>query len=215
VPSSNEAIFDIGSTSPGAILYDACEFFSERNPKAGENLKSIKSSLRQAVDLCIEAAGNEFDLSVQKSLMRGKISLIIISAASYGKSFLDGYTTKKFTDMARYLRILNSIRSYDVGIPLTYDQLISMTVEKLVQILTNRRHYGLAKAVCEYLTLPVESVLIHWASVQVKMPAGDERLLSQSIFDKFSLHPGISFANVAKEAYKAGKVGLATNVNYI
>jgi vacuolar protein sorting-associated protein 16 len=84
-----------------------------KNPKAEENIKHIKSQLAFAVDACIDAASNELDTQVQKSLLR---------AATFGKSFLIAYPALKFTDMAKHLRILNSCRAYTVGIPLTYLQ---------------------------------------------------------------------------------------------
>jgi vacuolar protein sorting-associated protein 16 len=85
-------------------------------------------------------------------------------------------------------------------------------VEKLVQILTNRRHYGLAKSICQYMSLSLEPVLLHWACLQVKLPVADERVLLQTISDKLSDQAGISFAPVAKEAYSAGRIDLATRV---
>lgn len=85
-----------------------------------------------------------------------------------------------------------------------------MTAEKLVQVLTKRHHYGLAKSVCEYLRLPLDSVLIEWAITQVKLGQKDERELCESIVQKLSIHEGISYSPIAKEAYKAGRIDLAT-----
>lgn len=46
--------------------------------QADENLRLIKTSLPKAVEACIDAAGHEFDISRQRSLLR---------AASYGQAF--------------------------------------------------------------------------------------------------------------------------------
>lgn len=46
--------------------------------QADENLRLIKTSLPRAVEACIDAAGHEFDISRQRSLLR---------AASYGQAF--------------------------------------------------------------------------------------------------------------------------------
>lgn len=64
------------------------DFFQEFNLKymikmnfilqADENLRLIKMSLPKAVEACIDAAGHEFDISRQRSLLR---------AASYGQAF--------------------------------------------------------------------------------------------------------------------------------
>lgn len=46
--------------------------------QADENLRLIRTSLAEAVEACIDAAGHEFDLSRQRTLLR---------AASYGRAF--------------------------------------------------------------------------------------------------------------------------------
>lgn len=105
VPDSTESIFKIGSTSPAALLYDALDHFDRRSAKvcrhqkmvysyysliwllksnlflfcqADENLRLIRSSLSEAVESCIDAAGHEFDVTRQRALLR---------AASYGQAF--------------------------------------------------------------------------------------------------------------------------------
>lgn len=47
-------------------------------PQADENLRLIKSSLPEAVEACVDAAGHEFDVLRQQTLLR---------AASYGQAF--------------------------------------------------------------------------------------------------------------------------------
>ncbi|KAG5556453.1 hypothetical protein RHGRI_006901 [Rhododendron griersonianum] len=78
VPDSTVSIFKIGSTLPAALLYDALDHFDRRSAKADENLRLIRSSLPEAVEACIDAAGHEFDVSRQRTLLR---------AASYGQAF--------------------------------------------------------------------------------------------------------------------------------
>lgn len=46
--------------------------------QADENLRLIQSSLPEAVEACIDAAGHEFDITRQRTLLR---------AASYGQAF--------------------------------------------------------------------------------------------------------------------------------
>ena len=46
--------------------------------QADENLRLIRASLPEAVEACIDAAGHEFDVSRQRTLLR---------AASYGQAF--------------------------------------------------------------------------------------------------------------------------------
>ena len=110
VPPCVESIFKIGSTSPGAVLYDAAELYENRNPKSEECIRGLSKDLEYAVDMCIEAAANEFDHNVQKQLMR---------AASFGKCFLQHYPADKFVEKCRIIRVLNAIRDPSVGLYLT------------------------------------------------------------------------------------------------
>ena len=43
-------------------------------------------------------------------------------AASFGKCFLDRFPPDSFVRMCQDLRVLNAIRDYHIGIPLTYSQ---------------------------------------------------------------------------------------------
>lgn len=43
-------------------------------------------------------------------------------AASFGKCFLDRFPPDTFVHMCQDLRVLNAIRDYHIGIPLTYTQ---------------------------------------------------------------------------------------------
>lgn len=125
------SVFQPGSSSPAAILYDAMEQFDRRSPKADEAVRSIKTDLADAVDTCVEAAGLETDPIWQKKLL--KVSRIIRQrsvttadrvrqTATFGRAFLDLYNPTDLVNMGQSLRVLNAVRHHDVGIPLTYQQ---------------------------------------------------------------------------------------------
>ncbi|CAI9259321.1 unnamed protein product [Lactuca saligna] len=61
VPTSTKSIFKIRSTEPTTLLYDALDHFDRRNAKVDENLRLIKTSLPEAVEICVDAARHEFD----------------------------------------------------------------------------------------------------------------------------------------------------------
>jgi hypothetical protein len=46
----------------------------------------------------------------------------IVKAAAFGKCFLDSYNAEQFVNMAQTLRVMNAVRYYDIGIPITYAQ---------------------------------------------------------------------------------------------
>lgn len=62
----------------------------------------------------------------QEGCVCGVRSLLLTSgssqAASFGKCFLDRFPPDSFVRMCQDLRVLNAIRDYHIGIPLTYSQ---------------------------------------------------------------------------------------------
>lgn len=89
------------------------EQFERSSPKADENIRAIRPDLAEAVDIAIDAAGNETEPYWQKRLLK---------TAMFGRAFLDLYNPTDLVHMAQTLKVLNAVRSYEVGIPLTYQQ---------------------------------------------------------------------------------------------
>eukprot|EP00003_Mantamonas_plastica_P023305 TRINITY_DN416_c0_g1_i1.p1 TRINITY_DN416_c0_g1~~TRINITY_DN416_c0_g1_i1.p1 ORF type:complete len:831 (-),score=270.28 TRINITY_DN416_c0_g1_i1:30-2522(-) len=200
VPNVTESIFKIGSTTPAATLFDALEHFEDKSPKADENIRNIKTELADAVDACIEAAGHEFDYNTQRQLLK---------AASFGKCFLDYYEPDAFVEMCKMLRVINAVRFYSIGIPITLHQLQVLTPQGLVERLINRHEHLLAIRICEYLKLKTDRVLVHWACAKVKTEDSDHDI-HEAIVDKLSSVPGVSYVEIASTANRVGRPELAT-----
>ncbi|ESO96565.1 hypothetical protein LOTGIDRAFT_115951 [Lottia gigantea] len=204
VPNVTEQIFKIGSMEPGAMLYEASKEFSRRSQKADEYIRMIKDKLDVAVDQCILAAGHEFEPSKQKSLLR---------AASFGKCFLTEYRPEAFVDMCQMLRVLNQVRQYSVGIPLTYTQLGHLSVPVLIDRLVLRKLFCLAIRICHYLKIPdaegASRILAHWACYKVQQKHEDEEQLARAISQKLIDAPGVSFSEIASQALEQGRKQLA------
>jgi DNA-binding ferritin-like protein (Dps family) len=158
VPDVTEEIFKIGATSSASILLDAVDQLEKKSPKADDNISLIRNDLAEAVDACIKAAGHEFSVHWQKQLLK---------AASFGKSVPALYSSDDFVDMCETLRVLNAVRFFEVGIPITYEQFIRLTPEKLIQRLVNRQQHLLALRISEHLRLPTNRIYIHWACMKV------------------------------------------------
>ncbi|KAL6073866.1 Vacuolar protein sorting-associated protein 16 [Balamuthia mandrillaris] len=203
VPNVTEEIFKIGSTAPAALLYDALMHFEKGSPKADENIRAVKDELQDAVEACIEAAGHEFSPTMQQRLLK---------AASFGKCFLDSYVPDSFVAMCKALRVLNAVRQpQDIGMPLTYQQYRLLTPKTLINRLINRHHHLLASRVCEYLKLPQDNVLVHWACLKVTTNNSDKEILDQ-VVSKLQVVPGISYAEIASTAFKNKRTELATKL---
>ncbi|XP_032461630.1 vacuolar protein sorting-associated protein 16 homolog isoform X6 [Phocoena sinus] len=206
VPVASEEIFKIASMAPGALLLEAQKEYEKESQKADEYLREIQElgQLPQAVQQCIEAAGHEHWPDMQKSLLR---------AASFGKCFLDRFPPDSFVRMCQDLRVLNAIRDYHIGIPLTYSQYKQLTIQVLLDRLVLRRLYPLAIQICEYLRLPevqgVSRILAHWACYKVQQKDVSDEDVARAINQKLGDTPGVSYSDIAARAYGCGRTELA------
>ena len=202
-PDNTENVFRLGSTSPASVLLDAVDQLEKKSPKADELIQLIRPNLPDAVAACIQAAGEENSTHWQKQLLK---------AASFGKSVLDLYSSDDFVDMCEKLRVLNAVRDYRIGFPLSLQQYQHLTSEKLIQRLINRREYLLAIRVSDYLRLPVNKIYVHWACQKVRYSSVDEDEICNTVVSRLNNHRGISFELIARAAYDEGRSHLATEL---
>ncbi|XP_062303702.1 vacuolar protein sorting-associated protein 16 homolog [Osmerus eperlanus] len=206
VPAACEDIFKIASMAPGALLLEAHKEYEKSSQKADEYLREIKeqSVLGEAVRQCVEAAGYEHEPDTQKTLLR---------AASFGKCFLSNFPPDQFVSMCRDLRVLNAVRDYNVGIPLTHSQYKQMTVQVLIDRLVYRKLYPLAIEICRYLKTPeyqgVSRVLKHWACCKVQQKEEADDVIARAVSVKLAEAAGISYSEIATRAYECGRTELA------
>ncbi|KAK4818572.1 hypothetical protein QYF61_014708 [Mycteria americana] len=242
IPEASQEIFKIASMAPGALLLEAQKEYEKESQKADEYLREIKDQklLPEAVSQCIEAAGYEHEPDTQKSLLRvseaqggfgcGQKHLppgwrschgrhgpsaarLFPQAASFGKCFIDKFPPESFVRMCQDLRVLNAIRDYQIGIPLTFTQYKRLTIEVLLDRLVLRRLYPLAIRICEYLRLSeiqgVSRILAHWACYKVQQKDKSDEEVAHAINQKLGDTPGISYSEIAARAYDCGRTELA------
>lgn len=220
VPTCVENIKGVGSTAPAAMLFQALDAYDAGDAKADEHIRFIQSqqTLEIAIRECVEAAGSEFDYASQTALLR---------AAAYGKVFVDaamdsasepsgaaGVTpldSELFVDMCRKIRVLNALREQSVGFPLTVGQYDRLSPEVVVSRLVAMRHHFLALKVCEYLHIPTDRVLVHWACEKVKAASNvsDEELVAL-VRKKLKHATLVSYADIASCAERVSRRRLAT-----
>lgn len=203
VPDVTEEVFRLGADSPASILLDAVEQLEMQSPKADDNIQLIRPQLAEAVDICVSAAGQEYSVHWQKQLLK---------AASFGKSVLDIYNSDDFVDMCETLRVLNAVRFFEIGLPLSYEQYQRLSPSGLISRLLNRHEYLLAIRVAGYLRVPTDKIYVHWASAKVRLGAEDDDAICRKIVEKLSGKPGISFEAIARAAYDEGRGRLATEL---
>ncbi|KAK5167664.1 Vacuolar protein sorting-associated protein 16 [Saxophila tyrrhenica] len=200
VPDACEEVWRLGSSSPASVLVDAVEMLEKKSAKADENIQLIRGNLDEAVNVCVRAAGQEYSVHRQKQLLK---------AASFGKSVLELYNSDDYVDMTEVLRVLNAVRFYEIGVPVSYDQYIRLTPERLVQRLVNRQEYLLALKISEFLRLPVDKIYVAWARQKVRSSSTDEESICEEIVRKLNGQRGISFEEVAHAAYEDGRGSMA------
>ena len=66
-------------------------------------------------------------------------------AAAFGKSFVQNMKADSFVDKAKTIRVLNNVRDYKIGMPITYDQyLFKMFIfHKWIKVFCLSRPYHL------------------------------------------------------------------------
>ena len=203
VPDSTDNVFRLGSISPASVLLDAVDQLEKKSSKADENIQLIRPNLPDAVTACVQAAGQEYSKHWQKQLLK---------AASFGKSVLDLYSSDDFVDMCEKLRVLNAVRDYRIGLPLSNEQYDFLTSEKLIQRLIHRREYLLAIRISDYLRLSTNKIYVHWASQKVRNSNADEDTICTTVVDKLNNKRGISFEYIARAAHDEGRSHLATQL---
>ncbi|KAJ1727545.1 Vacuolar protein [Coemansia biformis] len=197
------SVFQIGSTSPAALLYDAADSMRDHASHTDEIVRSIRDEMPQAVDTCIAAAGAEPVVEFQQQLLR---------AASLGKAFLPAYNGDKLADMCRSLRVINAMGGYNVGIPVSLTQFQSLPLEEWVARLLNRNLHKLALHVCRYMDAPSGQVYVHWACAKIRASTLDDDALYRVLRDKLDTAPGDtvpSYVDVAEVADRCGYRRLA------
>lgn len=200
VPDTTEEIFRLGSTSPASVLLDSMEQLEKKSSKADENIQRIRPNLPEAVDTCVRAAGHEINIHFQKELLK---------AASFGKSVLTLYNSDDFVEQCERLRVLNAIREYQIGLPLTFDQYVRLSPERLISRLLNRHEYLLAIKLSDFLHLPADKIYVHWASQKVRISTADDDAICELIVQRLKDKHGVSFESIARAAYDEGRSHLA------
>ncbi|TKA54279.1 hypothetical protein B0A53_03371 [Rhodotorula sp. CCFEE 5036] len=157
VPASAQKIYLPGSTAPAALLFEAStQFYELKSPRADEYVRSLGKGpeMVEAIEGCLDAAVREWDEREQKRLLK---------AAAFGKSFLDAHNPSDFVEATRTLRVLNAVRDYKIGLPLTWDQYRSRPISHLISRLVNRSQHLLALRLSAFLGLSPSPVIRHWA----------------------------------------------------
>eukprot|EP01124_Arcella_intermedia_P027900 TRINITY_DN5562_c0_g1_i1.p1 TRINITY_DN5562_c0_g1~~TRINITY_DN5562_c0_g1_i1.p1 ORF type:complete len:839 (+),score=197.97 TRINITY_DN5562_c0_g1_i1:291-2519(+) len=189
--------------NPGATLFSAAQLFKKEKVCVEDTMQELKKGpLLQAIEIIMDAAANEWDVSLQKELLK---------AVTFGINYLDKATAsiERLRETTKSLRVLNAMRKF--GIPLSNIQYKILTPQVLIDRLIYRSQYVLAHEICQYLGLRTDKVLLRWAKKRVStfcVGESDEDI-AKSIKNRLKNAEGVSFASISLEAYRIGREDLA------
>jgi len=173
VPPATAALLRMGSIEPSAMLLDASDVFDKGGAASDEATRAIVKTgmLQNAIEVCTDAAMREYDVKMQKRLlkaasygmhfgykdgsMKGVVggSLIGTDVGMEGKAVLPSPTAVSFVTTARKMRVMNALRSKSVGFVLTSVQYDSITPNGIIARLIAMRRPALAMSIASYLQL--------------------------------------------------------------
>jgi hypothetical protein len=203
-----QQVYSVASMEPGAILLMASQAYQAKSHKADEYIRMIEADIERAVGQCVQAAGALFPSRHQKELLR---------AARLGSAFLPpGHGSQAFHQQCVTLKLLNAVRHYRVGLPLTLPQLTRLSTPVLIDRLIQRRLFPLALEAAQFLGLPAAEgrsrVLAHWAIYKVETSTSEEAETARQVSARLGLAPDISYSDIAEKAMEVGKRQLAVRL---
>lgn len=164
VPKTVVNLYQIGSSHPCSILLDCVDKLADHSSKADTNISLLKAddSLQLAMSECLQASLEEFSPLWQKRILK---------AVSFGKIYYDNYyDADEYLKVVNYVKILNQLRSSEIGLFLTYKEMLDIGWKGIIEELLRRDLYYLAIKVIDLLELKelTDLVYIHWCSYKIK-----------------------------------------------
>ncbi|KEG15158.1 putative vacuolar protein sorting complex subunit [Trypanosoma grayi] len=198
VPEPSRRVFSVGSRANSAMLLLAFDEFMCGNASSVKMIRDLQKdplALCEAVDDCVAAAGFEFDVSQQKRLLR---------VAAFGKSFSSVYESDVFVNMARRLRVLNTLRKSRTGMVMSQVQMLALEGDRLAERLVQMNHHQLAYCICDTLGYSTKFVMMDWALAKLAKPfvsANAEKGITHNVVEKLKQLNQTNFADIAYKAY--------------
>ncbi|CAI5757523.1 unnamed protein product [Candida verbasci] len=167
-------MYQIGSTEPSSLLVDCIDKFQTNASKSNANISLLQNEnlLLKAIDDCLDVALEEFNVIWQKRSLK---------AVSFGKIYYnDVFDSDKYLNVLNSVKVLNQLRSPEIGLFLTYNEILEIGWENVIKMLLRRNQHALAIKIIEILKLSNVKplVYIHWCCYKIRkeMNMSDEEL---------------------------------------
>lgn len=164
VPDCSVKLHLMGSSHPSLILLDCVEKLTLQASKADSNISLLKSEklLGTAINSCLEAALEEFlPLWQQK----------ILKAVSFGKIYFSGeFNADEYLRVLYTIKVLNQIRAPELGLFLTYSEIMEAGWPAVIKMLLLRSQHLLALKIVDLLQLENcrSDVYIDWCQRKIR-----------------------------------------------
>lgn len=205
----------VGSSHPSLILLDCVDKLTLQPSKAYTNISFLNAedSLTTAMNGCLQAALDEFSPTWQKKILK---------ATSFGKIYESKYfDSEKYLDVLDKVKVLNQIRSPEIGLFLTNSEIEEIGWNEIIEMLVTRSQYLLALKVIDLLKLhdSRKLVYIHWCCSKIRKELNmsdldlfkvvSKKLVSSKDHSQGYLKKNlISVSNIASVAYEEGRLDL-------
>ncbi|EEQ37294.1 hypothetical protein CLUG_01417 [Clavispora lusitaniae ATCC 42720] len=205
----------MGSSHPSSILLDCIDKLALQPSKAYTNISFLntENSLSAAMDGCLQAALHEFSPAWQKKILK---------AVSFGKIYEEKYfDSDKYLRVLDTVKVLNQIRSPEIGLFLTNAEIEQMGWNTIVEMLVNRSQYLLALKIVDLLQLEDSRslVYVHWCCSKIKKELNMSdinlfKIISKKLMSSHNQNRAnpnrniISVSEISKVAYEEGRSDL-------
>lgn len=208
-------LFLVGSSHPSSILLDCVDKLLHQSSKADTNIAYLKSegTLETAISGCLEAALDEFSPIWQKKILK---------AVSFGKIYDENYyNADEYLKVLNSVKVLNQLRSPEIGLFLTYHEVLDIGWPEVIKMLLRRSQHLMAIKVIDILKLKdVKSlVYVDWCCMKIMlepdMPPLDlfkiilKKLLSVQNYNLSAIEKNkIPIADIFRLAQQEGRIDL-------
>lgn len=205
VPESLVRLYLIGSSDPSVILLTCVDKLALQASKAYSNVSFLEEEglLIDAITNCLDAALEELEPAWQQKILK---------AVSFGKIEEGGkFDAAKYLHVLNSLKVLNQLRSPEVGLFFTNTQVSKIGWPNVIQMLLDRSQHLMALTIALVLKLEaLEKIYVHWCCAKIRRePNMTDPELFKIICDKLDTsETKVPISDISMVAYQEGRLDL-------
>lgn len=206
----------LGLSNSSSLLLDCLDKLNHHASKADVTVSFLKSNgqLREALEGCLDATLHELLPDWQKKTLR---------AVSFGKVYDDDhYDATRFREVLQTVKVLNHLRTNEIAIYLTYEELRTLGWGSVIQMLLRRSQYLVALTIVDLMQFEdlKSSIYIHWCLAKIR---GEKSMSDLELFKiirrKLAEYkdPNVKFlvTEICEAAHEEGRLDLYKLVSLI